>query len=83
MGSDYPSQALQDIPEALHETVETGWNSLMALEDTGWQDWFQQRRDQLVGALSLLLFIRHRLPPPRTQLRTTRRRRARGRWPTA
>ena len=61
MGSDLSRQALQAIPEALHETVETGWNSLMALEDAGWKDWFQERRDQLVQALARSDFLHEQL----------------------
>ncbi|TDT37003.1 glutamate-ammonia-ligase adenylyltransferase [Halospina denitrificans] len=61
MGSDLPGQALQAIPDALQETVKTGWNSLMAIEEPGWQDWFHERIGQVAQALARSDFLHEQL----------------------
>jgi len=53
---------MQDVPEALQETVNTGWNSLMTIEDAGWQEWFhEQHSGQVVQALARSDFLHEQL----------------------
>ena len=52
---------MQDVPEALQETVNTGWNSLMTIEDAGWQEWFHEHSGQVVQALARSDFLHEQL----------------------